>query len=246
MQCETVRDALASGYLQWEDTHYLQVADHLDSCADCRARRESLRALVALLQSADPARELQAPEPVLRRKPRWKGGLLAAAAVLLAAVSGYGLGQRGQPAGVPGPQPQNPVVATVPALPDPAAEQLSVLASEPVLASASVPLLRLDAANLRALRVREFVLQSQVALALRLLEPEKQAAQRELVAEGWNLAAACEQAGERDLAKLLGATSLTLEGSGEASRDKQALADLGRLRLGISSRGPQAERDDIL
>lgn len=246
MQCETVRDELASGYLQWEDGHYLQVARHLESCAECRAQRETVRALLALLQSGDPAHALKAPAPTRRKRQR-TGLLLAAAAVLCAAVSGYFLGQRA-PRGTPQAEPA-PMAGVQPEVqpqrePVPGPAESS---AEPVLAS--VPLLRLDAKNLRALRVREFVLQAQVALALRLLEPEQQREQREqreLVAEGWSLAAACEQAGERDLAQLLGATSYTLEGPGEARQDRQALADLGRLRLGISSRGPQTSRDDIL
>ncbi len=233
MQCETVRDELASGYLAWEDVEYLAVARHLEGCAGCREQRDALATVVSLLAEGDPARALVLPARPPRA--RWSRRLLAVAAVLCAALAGFWLGQRRA-----GPTPVEAPPRIVEATPEP-------VAAQPVSTGPQTPVVRLDAANLRALRVREFALRAQVALALRLAEDEQPDDLAGLVSEGWELAAACEQAGERQLAQLLGYTSVTLE-QPERENHAAALAELRRLRLGISFREPPPETagDDIL
>jgi len=117
MTCETIRERL-NEYLDGDvgEAERQTIAAHLDSCAACSEEVQALRDLLAraagLPRDVVPGRDLWPAiaaelrrEPVVRLRPRRRlaplGGL-AAAAALVAVVSGLGLFTKGgPPAGQP-------------------------------------------------------------------------------------------------------------------------------------------------
>ena len=240
MRCEDFRRALTTGYLTWEDPTLLAVHGHLQGCAGCAAEHRQARRVVGLLAEADPARELDLTAATLpvARPSRWASlrPLGQLAAVLLVGGTTFLAGRLSLP---PEPAPEQPAASVSPTEDRPAAPTATPVVVQPVLAEET----------LRVMSLRDFALQTQVALALQLADHEAGLVGAPdpagLSREGRRLIYECSRRGERELEQLVGLAVLLLEGrqpdpDGQLSR--WLFAELGRLQVGVVRDRPGTDR----